>query len=49
MALANTNQAIGAVTRLLADHLNRRTNYPVNLGTITNAINALNVGVAYRF
>lgn len=26
-----------------------RTNYPVNLGTITNAINALNVGVAYRF
>lgn len=26
-----------------------RTNWPVNLGTITNAINALNVGVRYRF
>jgi long-chain fatty acid transport protein len=26
-----------------------RTNWPVNLGTITNAINVINVGVAYRF
>ncbi len=26
-----------------------RTNYPVNLGTITNAINVLNVGVSYKF
>lgn len=32
MALANTSLAIGAVTRLLADHLNRRTSYPVNTG-----------------
>jgi long-chain fatty acid transport protein len=26
-----------------------RTKWPVNLGTITNAINVINVGVAYRF
>jgi long-subunit fatty acid transport protein len=26
-----------------------RTNWPVNLGTITNAINVINVGVAYKF
>ena len=26
-----------------------RTNWPVNLGTITNAINVINVGAAYRF
>ncbi len=26
-----------------------RTNYPVNLGTITNTINAFNVGASYRF
>lgn len=26
-----------------------RTNWPVNLGTITNALNVLNVGLAYRF
>jgi long-chain fatty acid transport protein len=26
-----------------------RTKWPVNLGTITNAINVLNVGLAYRF
>jgi long-subunit fatty acid transport protein len=26
-----------------------RTNWPVNLGTITNSINVINVGVAYRF
>lgn len=26
-----------------------QTNWPVNLGTITNTINVLNVGVAYRF
>ncbi len=26
-----------------------RTNWPVNLGTITNAINVLNVGAAYKF
>jgi long-chain fatty acid transport protein len=26
-----------------------RSNWPVNLGTITNAINVINVGVAYRF
>lgn len=32
MALANSNQAIGAVTRLLIDHLNRRTSYPINSG-----------------
>ena len=32
MALANTSQAIGAVTRLLVDHLNRRTNLPINVG-----------------
>jgi hypothetical protein len=32
MALANTTQAIGAVTRLLVDHLNRRTSLPVNVG-----------------
>lgn len=32
MALANTSQAIGAVTRLIVDHLNRRTSFPVNVG-----------------
>lgn len=32
MALANTSQAIGAVTRLIVDHLNRRTSLPVNVG-----------------
>src|SRR5882757_6504671 len=32
MALANTTQAIGAVTRLLTDHLNRRTSLPVAVG-----------------
>ncbi len=26
-----------------------RTNYPINLGTITNQINVVNVGVSYRF
>lgn len=26
-----------------------RTNYPVNLGTISNSINAFNVGASYRF
>ena len=26
-----------------------RTNWPTNLGTITNAIDAINVGVAYKF
>jgi long-chain fatty acid transport protein len=26
-----------------------RTNWPVNLGTITNAVNVINLGVAYRF
>ena len=26
-----------------------RTNWPVNLGTITNSLNVLNVGLAYRF
>jgi hypothetical protein len=26
-----------------------RTKWPVNLGTITNSVNAINVGVAYRF
>lgn len=26
-----------------------RTNWPVNLGTITNAVNVLNAGVSYRF
>ena len=26
-----------------------RTNWPVNLGTITNSINVINAGVAYRF
>ena len=26
-----------------------RTNWPVNLGTITNAVNLINVGIAYRF
>ncbi len=26
-----------------------RTNWPVNLGTITNALNVINVGAAYRF
>ena len=26
-----------------------RTNWPVNLGTITNAVNMINVGFAYRF
>lgn len=26
-----------------------RTNWPVNLGTITSAVNVINVGVAYRF
>jgi Outer membrane protein transport protein (OMPP1/FadL/TodX) len=26
-----------------------RTSWPVNLGTITNALNVINVGVAYRF
>jgi long-subunit fatty acid transport protein len=26
-----------------------RTNWPVNLGTITNSINAINVGASYRF
>jgi hypothetical protein len=32
MALANTSQAIGAVTRLIVDHLNRRTALPINVG-----------------
>ena len=32
MALANTSQAIGSVTRLIVDHLNRRTAFPVNVG-----------------
>lgn len=32
MALASTSQAIGAVTRLLVDHLNRRTTLPINVG-----------------
>ena len=32
MALASTSQAIGAVTRLLVDHLNRRTALPINIG-----------------
>lgn len=32
MALASTSHAIGAVTRLLVDHLNRRTTLPVNVG-----------------
>ena len=32
MALANTTQAIGAVSSLLVDHLNRRTNLLVNVG-----------------
>jgi hypothetical protein len=26
-----------------------RTKWPVNLGTITNAVNVINVGLAYRF
>jgi hypothetical protein len=26
-----------------------RTNWPVNLGTITNSINVINVGASYRF
>ena len=26
-----------------------RTKWPVNLGTITNSINVINVGAAYRF
>jgi long-chain fatty acid transport protein len=29
--------------------LRYRTKWPVNLGTVTNAINVVNVGVAYRF
>lgn len=32
MALANTTQAIGAVTRLLIEHLNRRTGLPITSG-----------------
>jgi Pvc16 N-terminal domain len=32
MALTNTSQAIGAVTRLIVDHVNRRTALPVNVG-----------------
>jgi hypothetical protein len=32
MALANTSQAIGAVTRLIVDHLNRRTALAINVG-----------------
>jgi hypothetical protein len=32
MALGSTKSAIGAVTRLLVDHLNRRTSLPVNVG-----------------
>jgi hypothetical protein len=32
MALASTSQAIGAVTRLLVDHLNRRTALPIAVG-----------------
>ena len=26
-----------------------RTNWPVNLGTITNNVNVINLGAAYRF
>jgi hypothetical protein len=26
-----------------------RTNWPVNLGTITNSVNVINVGASYRF
>ena len=26
-----------------------RTKWPVNLGTITNSLNVINVGLAYRF
>jgi hypothetical protein len=39
MALANTSQAIGAVTRLIVDHLSRRTALPVNVGRPEDAAN----------
>ena len=32
MALADTSNAIGAVTRFIADHLNRRTSLPISTG-----------------
>ena len=32
MALANTSQAIGSVTRLIVDHLNRRTGLSIAVG-----------------
>jgi hypothetical protein len=37
MSLAHTSQAIGAVTRLLVDHLNRRTSLPINVGRPENS------------
>jgi hypothetical protein len=40
MALANTSQAIGAVTRLLVDHLNRRTALAINVGRPEDSTNA---------
>jgi hypothetical protein len=40
MALANTSQAIGAVTRLLVDHLNRRTSLAISVGRPEDASGA---------
>lgn len=52
-ALAGTSCPEGATVagpNTCSDGTQRyRTNYPVNLGTITNTLNVLNVGVAYRF
>ena len=47
MALANTSQAIGAVTRLIVDHLNRRTSLAINVGrpedSASTSVPALNL------
>lgn len=52
-ALAGTSCSAGTTVtgaNTCSDGTQRyRTKWPVNLGTITNALNVINVGVAYRF
>ena len=45
----NGNAAIPGTQTCTNGSQRYRTEWPVNLGTITNALNVINVGVAYRF
>ena len=44
-----SNFTSASATSCLDGRQTFRTNWPVNLGTITNALNVINVGVSYRF